>query len=64
MAVSNIFVGKADWGYFIDLQCDTEHFGQECECKNIGIVEHKDEALEIGKQKSDDLGIPLLTDWD
>lgn len=64
MAVLNVFVGKADWGYFIDLQCDTEHFGQECECKNISIVKSKDEALEIGRQKADEFSVLLQTDWD
>lgn len=62
--VANVFVGKADWGYFIDLQCNKEHYGQDCDCKNIDIVEYKNHALEIGKQKADNLGVPLLTDWD
>lgn len=62
MAVVN--VGKADRGYFIDLQCDEEHIGQSCDCKNVDIVECKNRELEIGKQKSDDLRVPLLTDWD
>ena len=62
--VANVFVGRADWGYFIDLQCDKEHYGQDCDCKNIDIVEYKNHALEIGKQKADNLGVPLFTDWD
>lgn len=64
MVVANVFVGKVDWGYFIDLQCDEEHKGKECACKNIDIVESKKKALEIGKQKSEELGVPLITDWD
>lgn len=60
----NIYVGKADWGYFIDVQCDEEHNGEECECKNIDIVETKKEALEIGRKSADEYNIPLLTDWD
>jgi hypothetical protein len=64
IAVANVYVGKADWGYFIDLQCNEEHKGQSCDCKNVAIVEYKNHALEIGKQKADNLGVPLLTDWD
>lgn len=64
MAVKNVFVGKADWGYFIDLQCNEEHKGQNCDCANIGVVECKEQALEIGRKEADSLGVPLLTDWD
>lgn len=64
MGVANVFVGKADWGYFIDLQCSEEHYGQDCSCKNIAIVESKKDALGIGKQKSVELEVNLLTDWD
>ena len=41
MAIKNVYVGKADWGYFVDLQCDKEHLGQDCQCENINIVEKK-----------------------
>lgn len=62
--IANVFVGKADWGYFIDLQCSDEHLGQECGCKNIDIVQYKKDALEIGRAKAKELQVALLTDWD
>jgi len=64
MAVKNVYVGKADWGYFIDLQCDEEHLGQECQCKNVDIVEEKENALDIGRKKAKEMNVPLYTDWD
>lgn len=64
MNVKNVFVGKADWGYFVDLQCDDTHTGKECACDNIAIVEYKKDALRIGKEKAKELDVPLFTDWD
>lgn len=64
MAIKNVFVGKADWGYFIDLECNAEHLGQPCDCTNIDIVKYKNDALKIARQKAKELNVPLLTDWD
>lgn len=66
MAVKNVYVGKADWGYFVDLQCDSEHVGPDlnCSCKNVGIVKGKKEAMLLGKQQATELKVPMLTDWD
>lgn len=60
----DVFVGKADWGYFVDIRCNHEHYGQDCACKNVDIVETKEEALEIGRKIAKEEKISMSTDWD
>ena len=60
--IKNIYVGKAECGYFVDQQCNEIHRGQSCDCKNITMVETKRQAVEIGLKESERLGVILIVD--
>lgn len=64
--IKNIFVGKADWGFCVDVQCNEEHEhdGSYCCCSNVGIFETQDEALKIGFLESLKHDVPMVTEWD
>ena len=71
MSVKNIMFGKADYGYFVDINCNGDHEGvcgsdnPLCSFKNL-VCGDKSKRLsrEIAFQAARDLNVPIETDWD
>ena len=56
--VKAVIFGKADWGYFVDVQGDTPSNSY-----NIGIYQYKKEARKEAREKAKEFNVDLISDW-
>jgi hypothetical protein len=64
----DVFLGKADYRYFVDIRCDGNHEGNcgsknpLCSCENLACGEPYADCKRLAVKASKKHGIPLIND--